>query len=323
MIRTDGLLKAAATAVRASRQGDDDGRAAVRMIAAGFAATPLDMLLTPWERRIRNEAAQPARVVLVCGPPRSGTTITAQILSQHLDVSFPTNLMNAFPRSPLAAGRLFRVRPTGDVGSSSFYGRDKRWSGRSDILKVWDRHLSGDRSQAAREVTDATGLGSFFGALATEWARPVVAKNNSLNSIAATVAEALPSAAFLCLQREPLFLAQSLLEARRVIHADDSLPYGIHHPDRVSDVYEDIANQVGFHERLARDQTARLGAERFRLVRYEEFCADPRATLRWAAAHLGIEPPSRPPAALTASNRRRLPPEELRRLEKALSEAGI
>ena len=40
---------------------------------------------------------------------------------------------------------------------------------------------------------------------------------------------------------------------------------------------EDICRQVLYHERLAREQQARLGAERFMIVRYEDICRDPRS----------------------------------------------
>ena len=107
---------------------------------------------------------------------------------------------------------------------------------------------------------------------------PVVAKNNALNASAHLVAEALPTARFICLQRSRNSLALSLYRARMDIHGAATVPYGLTTQEarRPDDAVEDICRQVLYHEQLAREQQSRLGAERFMIVRYEDICGDPR-----------------------------------------------
>src|SRR4029079_10706409 len=61
---------------------------AMRLAAAGPLCAPLDILLEPFERRAY-QSAPPRRlpVILVCGPPRSGTTLLLQALIQNLPVA--------------------------------------------------------------------------------------------------------------------------------------------------------------------------------------------------------------------------------------------
>jgi hypothetical protein len=118
----------------------------------------------------------------------------------------------------------------------------------------------------------------FFGAMEQATGRPTLGKNNALNASAHLVAEVLPTARFICIVRSRIPLALSLLKARIDIHGESGVPYGLMPRDlrRGNDPIEDVCRQVLFHEALARQQLARLGPERFRLVRFEDVCSDPR-----------------------------------------------
>jgi hypothetical protein len=132
--------------------------------------------------------------------------------------------------------------------------------------------------------------------------------------------EALPEARFLCLERDPLYNAQSLLVARRTINADESRPYGVEHPTRHSDPFTDVAEQIAFHRRTNRAQVERLGSDRFRIQAYEDFCRDPGQTLNWAAGVLGVEPLPGSVPTFTASTKQTLPDDEFGRLERAVAD---
>ncbi len=68
------------------------------------------------------------------------------------------------------------------------------------------------------------------------------------------------------------------------IHGAATVPYGLTTQEarRPDDAVEDICRQVLYHEQLARDQLARLGAERFMIVHYEDICGDPRGFVETA-----------------------------------------
>jgi|KBSSwiStaDraftv2_1062776.scaffolds.fasta_scaffold514507_2 hypothetical protein len=149
----------------------------------------------------------------------------------------------------------------------------------------------------------------FFNAYEAWSGLPLVAKNNNLNASASLVAEVLPDCYFLCLTREPVFLARALLRARRDIHGREDEGYGLTAPGGHSaDPVEDVCRQVIFLEQLSLKQQARIGPTRFRLISYEGFCRAPAATLKLVAEemlHLPVPPAGFPnlPSGFEPTNR--------------------
>ncbi len=282
---------------RLLKNPDPAARFAVRVAATTPLAAPVDMLLAPFERQRYHSAATPELpIVLVCGPARSGTSLTAQLLIRNLPVSFFDNLVSVFPRAPLTARRLLGQRLHRSlVAYRSYYGRTQGWGAPSDALNLWDRWLGRDRSRVPDRLDERARIemSAFFGAFERETGLPVVAKNNALNACAHLVAEALPTARFVCLQRSRDALALSLHRARMDIHGAATVPYGLTAREArcPGDAVEDICRQVLFHEQLAREQEARLGTERFMRVRYEDVCEDPRGFVESVGSRfLGASP---------------------------------
>lgn len=254
-------------------------RSAMYMALAGVITSPLDLYLSRKEQEAYTSATDDRYpIILVCGPPRSGTTLVAQYLINNLDVCYLNNLTSIFPRSPVYANRVFgrfvRLKP-GDF--SAFYGKSRGLSGANDALYIWDRWLGADRESVPDSLVDETGEGMrrFFSALGALYQKPIVNKVNRLNTCAHLVANELPEARFICVRREPLHLAQSLYVARGKIMGSYESPYGVQHAPTSTDAVEDVCLQVVFHERHIRQQRAILGDDRFVVLSYEEFCQRP------------------------------------------------
>ncbi len=288
-------------ALRILRSGEPAALLAMNSAIAGTLLTPLDLMLQPAERRAC-EAAPPARwpLILVCGPPRSGTTVVAQCLIRNLELGFFNNLTAMFPRSPITAQRLFGERlfekrvsgkrgiggrlEANSVNYHNYYGKSDALAGPNDALYLWDRWFGKDRTRVPDALSEPRKqeMRRFFAAWEQLLERPILNKNNSLNTCADVVADALPHAWFLCMRRDPVYLAQALLIARRDIHGDEHIPYGVHPPgsDLSEDPVTNVCRQVTFFERAAREQERRLGSNRFCIVSYERFCEDPRSLLQ-------------------------------------------
>ncbi len=216
---------------RLLKNPDPAARFAIRAAAAAPFAMPMDVLMTPFERRMYRDAGAPTKpIVLVCGSARSGTSLAAQLLIRNLPVAYFDNLASVFPRSPLTARRMLGQRLHRSlIAYRSYYGRTSGWSAPNDALNLWDRWLGRDRSRAPERL-DAKAraeMSAFFAAFERETGLPVVAKNNALNASAHLVAEALPTARFICLQRSRNSLALSLYRARMEIHGAATVPYGL------------------------------------------------------------------------------------------------
>lgn len=303
---------------------------AVETSLLGLLLTPLDLVLQVRENALYRRAAKPEYpMIFVCGAPRTGTTLVTQVLLNHLPVQYLNNLTAVFPRSPIAANQVFGwLAKRRAVSYSSFYGKSDHFSGPNDALYIWDRWLGNDRGRIRESLTDAerSNMTRFFGAFQTAYPGPLLNKNNNLNVQANVVADVFDNAYFICMTRDPLYLAQSLYLARLEIHGGADVPYGIHDPNRRSpqDMVEDVCRQALFHHRKIHEQQNRLGAERFWIVPYEQFCSQPEALVTRAAEKiLGMSIQAhelrKTLAPFAVSNKTRMEPEVFEKIQITLS----
>jgi hypothetical protein len=305
--------------------------------AAGAAAAPLDVLLAGVEaQRVRASGEANHSLILVCGAPRSGTTLVYQTLVQHLPVAFFPNLTSLFPRSPLTSLKLFqRFLPARAPTYRSFYGRTPGLAGSNDALYLWDRWLGADRAVAPSSLseTNIAEMRSFFLSCDRLFDRPLANKNNSLNASAHLVAEALPQATFICVTRKPNALARSLYQARLDIHGSPHAAYGVsvrsdarRHggiDGSVLHPVQSVCEQALYYERLARMQQSRIGERRFWTVGYEDFCRAPGELVERVAAELLNETAvvqGRVPASFAASRSSRIDPRVGALIDERLAE---
>lgn len=312
-------------AVRVLRSRDADGLSALFQAGARLVLSPADAAWSRLASDPHEDDAGPSRPILfVTGPPRSGTTLLHQSLIRALPVAYLTNLASLFARCAVAGGYpLTGALDNGRVGLASYYGRTRSFSGPSDGLEFWDRWLGADRRAVPSCIAPAAAreMRGFFGRLERRSGRMIVAKNNNLLASAHLVAEALPTARFVCLRRDPLYLAQSLLVARRDIQGTSDVSYGIDDvgaagepPD---DPIADVWRQVGFFQELEASQVRRLGSDRFLIVSYEDLCADPLSVVRQIGKDVfGIDDVSADLEPLEPRRRRTLPDDEFERLAR-------
>ena len=283
---------------------------AMATAAGGLLASPLDWMLRPLEDRLYRNAPQPqGPILIVVGPPRSGTTLVAQTLIRHLRSNYLNNLTSLFPSAPITANRLLprNIRPE-QVTTQSFYGRTAKLSGHNDALYLWDRWLGSDRTRVIQDLSEEKKdqMRRFFGAFQDHFPGPLVIKNNNLNVCASLIGNILPTAHFVCLHRDQDDLTRSLLVARNTIHGDQRLPYGIG-PAGFEKLHplDSIQAQIEFLEGLAQEQQNKLGPHRFWPLAYEDFCSRPAHWVRTFANRLGILLPNEACADLQPFERHR------------------
>lgn len=302
-------------------------RSALFMAASGLFFAPLDRLLHWRESKIySNVDTDSLKLILVTGPPRSGTTLVTQYLVNSLQVSYINNLTSLFPRSPVVANRWLKILARQRAGSyQAYYGRSHGLAGLNDGLHIWDRWLGVHRNDLpdALQTGSETSIRQFFSAWTNEFGSPCVNKVNRLIGSLDIVAPILPDAVFVYLYRDPVMLAQSLLIARDEIAGDTSMNYGLKHPDRcLDDPVEDVCRQVEYYRQLQAEHQAGPLRERIVFIGYEEFCADPSGLLRRLSSQLRINVETResydPELCFPASSTQRLPEEQLRRIQERI-----
>ena len=300
-------------------------------VAARLAGA-LGVLLGPLERALAGRAwPEGPPPVFILGAPRSGTTLLYQILVHGYETTYLDNLCSQLPDLPILAKWLSRTLLGPDPERSDFrseWGRTNGLKGPSECAAMWYRWFPGaEQPYVAPGSTPERSLRELRGtctALAAMAHRPLVVKNTVNCMRIAGIAEALPEALFLVVERDLAGTAASLLAGRirRRGSAEGwvgTVPREIE-ALRGRPAWEQVVDQTFFLRRQIQRDRERLGADRFHTVRYEGLCADPRTemsrVLGFLARHgLTLAPREELPEAFPAPSSAKLDRELLERVE--------
>lgn len=253
----------------------------------GFALllTPLDWVLQRLERRLkpdRDGTAHHGPHIIICGPARSGTTLVYQVLAQTLNVSYVRNFTVLFSRAPILMSRFLTRKSSAAKNNSyvNYYGKTAGMQAPSEANHLWNQWVDADTSGFRTLLSQQGGdrMARFFTLFSQESGLPTLSKNNNANAFATDVADRLDNTYFICLRRDKLYLAQSLLSAREEINGDIEQSYGVvdaQLDSNQSDPIGEVIKQIDYLEDLATSQQKKMGDERFWIVDYESFCANP------------------------------------------------
>lgn len=278
----------AGLAYRMIRSGDRAAWGALLREGLRHLAVPIDHILRKREERALSRA-QPSHLptVLVVGAPRSGTTLVYQVLTRFLHVSYLNNLTALFPSAPLSAHQCFsHWLPSRGTEFHSYYGQTPKLADPNDGFHLWDQWLGTNRSQTPEQFseTDITQIRQFFDAWHTTTQLPFLNKNNRNTSCIRLLKDALRAPVFVIVRRDPFYVAQSLILARRKIQGTTQAGWGLLHqeadPNGDPLAYVDaVCNQVVAIERLMHDELADVAASQCVHINYEEFCSEPESAL--------------------------------------------
>lgn len=281
-------------------KGGSIGRSTLAIEALSKLVSPLDWLLSGKEQRAREKAPKSdLPLVLIVGPPRSGTTLMYQVLAHYWDVSYFTNRNAMFPRSPVMAAKLFEksfAPPESKrqkCNYHSLYGNTAGLRGPNDGFHAWNQFFGEDRydipAQLPEELQEK--MQQFFAAWLAVTEKPLLNKNNRNTVCFATLAKALPTARFVIVERHPWFVAQSLIKARKWVQGSEKLGWGLgaESVQQGSDhlAYVDaVCRQVANHQKQLREQMQNVQPARFLHTTYEAFCVHPAEFLERAMSWL-------------------------------------
>ena len=229
--------------------------------------------------------------LFVFGLPRSGTTLTHQMLTWALDVGYVTNVMARFWLAPYAGAIVSRA-VLGDTRDGSFtsdYGKSVDPAGGHEFAYFWQHWLgirdiddlldfSGDSERA-----DWDGVAAAVRRVRAAFDKPLVFKTNYAAQFLPAFARTFPMPLFVHVRRDPLDVALSILEARRRYYGDTSTWWATYAPEykalAAQPVAEQIAGQVAGLSRAYAAQIATAPAELTVELDYEELCDDPAAAV--------------------------------------------
>ena len=251
----------------------------------------LNGYLRPRELELYRDVEIEHPLVFVVGLPRSGTTLLSQVLAYCLDAGYVDNVAARFWLAPVHGLRLSRVF-SGDGDGVSFESDYARTKSPRDIHEFgyfwrhWLRKETFDDVVNAREREDEidwAGLRRTLANVQHELGKPFVAKNMLGAYHLPKLREVLGAVLYAYVERDPLDVCVSILDARRKYYDDPRTWWSyvpVEYPllkDR--DEWEQVAGQVHYLARHFERAFAQVGEQRVVRVTYERLCRDPASVL--------------------------------------------
>lgn len=305
----------------------------------------LNALLAPLERVLAAGREEPGRpVVFVVGLPRTGTTLAAQVLATAHEYGYPSNLLARFWRAPSVGAYLDRaLRALAGAGRTaagfdSVYGRTSGPWGVHELGYFWDRWF--DRGQTThrltpseREEVPVADLKRSLAGLERAFRASLLFSNNTWCTLQASyLARVLPASIFVVCERDPLWIAQSLLIGRRRRHGDRDRWWSVRPRafERLTGFpwNEQIGGQVAHLLGAQEEELEAVPSSRTLRLPYPELCREPSATARrvWDTVRRvardeswrGPRPLGLVPEAFEPRNVQRVSDQDLRSLQEGL-----
>lgn len=251
---------------------------------------PIDQIF-----RGRSAASQPAPLFIV-GVPRSGTTLTYQLVTRHFRVAFLTDFHGYFYGLANLQTRLLRPfldRPKARFESS--LGKIAGLLSPSENARFWlrcfpvDDRLGHYVDPSSIDPERYSPLVRDLSSLSAIMRRPYVFKCLYLSLAVGALAQILPAARFLVVGRDPMLVVQSMLLARQ--RRRQPQQWWSVKPPGFSEwlalpLWQQVTRQVYYTRRAMDRDLLAYASGRRREVSYEALCRDPRRVMDDLAAWL-------------------------------------
>lgn len=193
-------------------------------------ASVLSLIFSLWgKKKINFYGSQPLKhqPVFIVGAPRTGSTIFYQTLTNLYDVLYIDNFVCKFHRNIFLGFRLdhlfFKNKPhnnyQADHGNTAPYGLHAP----SECGQFWYRWLPRDRHFIDfDEISDATirDIRMEITAIINYFDKPIIFGNNNAGLRIRLLSQCFPGAKYIFIDRDPVSVACSLLNARKKFYGD-------------------------------------------------------------------------------------------------------
>lgn len=244
---------------------------------------PVDALFAP------QDSFTPLPPLFIVGPPRSGTTLIYQLITQYFQVGYMTApLAYAYGLSNLFChlSRPLTGRPP--AAFESHYGHIPGIFSPSEHANYWfqwfpeNGELGHYLDPSELDSNTLTDIQKCLDTLSSLKKKPWVFKNLYLSMSVGALAMALPKARFILVRRDPLLVYQSVLRVREQKSRNDW--WSIKPPHYRGwiklPVWQQVARQVFYAEAIPRRDLLRYAPNRFMEIEYSDICRDPVSNLQ-------------------------------------------
>lgn len=249
-------------------------------------------------------------VVFVMGAHRSGTTLFTQWLASTGVVVCPTNLLSRFYGAPVIGALIqliltdprynFRNEILDFTSSISFESDNGKTQGAlapNEFWYFWRRFLPfGELDWLPDEellrVVDREKLVAELTTLTRVFGKPFALKSMILNYNIPFLNAIFEKALFVQIKRDPVTNVASILEARKRQLGSENEWYSFKIPEypqlKDLDPIAQSAGQLHFINKAVELGMSKVNESRKLLVKYEDFCNDPRLVFEKLAEKLGF-----------------------------------
>jgi len=257
----------------------------------------LKELLAPIQKNIEEYTIKPQWPLgFIIGNPRSGTTLFLQWAASLGIFSYPTNFLTRFAYAPYIGACIQKLifdkeydfqGEFGDIHSElnfiSNLGKSKGALATNEFQHFFRNYIDSfyPRFLKDNELNEKI-LKSIRKGLATiEYAykKPFITKGIMLQYNIDTAYKEIPELFFFYINRNPLFIMQSIYLARKKYYDDPNAWWSVkpkEYPQlKKMDVYHQVAGQVFFTETAINIGLENVPVERKMYIDYEEFCDKP------------------------------------------------
>ncbi len=250
-------------------------------------------------------------IALVFGLPRSGTTLTAQVVTHGLGLHYIDNIAARFYLAPLHGIKLSRA--IGGEKNSLFKSDHAVTSDLTDIHEFgyfWRHHLRKEKLTAPAELEQAEAeidwpnLKRVLANMLQTWGGPALFKNIFGAFHIPRLVKEIPNCLFIYIERDSADVAMSLYKARQKFYGGDVKKWWSTAPPEIRDlldlpVEEQIAGQVFYLHRFYEKELQKIPEKNKLWLHYSELTGNPKNAIEKAQAkmeRLGAQLKIRPEA---------------------------
>ena len=237
-----------------------------------------------------NTIENPPPPLFIVGVPRSGTTLTYQIVTQQLEVAYFTVAMGFLYGIPNITNRLMRPllgRPTPVF--KSHYGNTKGLLSPSEHANYWFQWFPYNDKMGHYVKPDKINLEDYeslqrsIESITSILQKPMVFKCLYLDMVVGVLAQIFPKAKFLFVRRDHIMNCQSLLSGR-LQQKKPAEWWSVKPPGYKNlmslPIWQQITNQVFLTENIIARDLKKYATGRYFEIHYEEICQTPQQIVK-------------------------------------------
>ncbi len=236
------------------------------------------------KKKIRKYGSQPSQYspVFIIGVPRSGTTILYQLVTQFFNVTYFNNFVN-LSRENLYFGcwlshKIFKGESHNSYVSNYGNTKESGLMAPSEIGNFWYRWIPKDQiivDENSVSIEDKRAITKNINSIINRYRKPLIIKNLYFALRIRLIKVLFPSAKFIYLRRDRLYVAQSIYLARiKNSKNPKSEWWSLNFPGYKSlltlPIEEQIAQQIYQLENLIQKELSEICHENIMEIKYEE-----------------------------------------------------